>query len=220
MLHTLMLILDTKLNVFHFCDEKLGWNNGDIEQGELWYDAFNSPFETVETALIKAGVAEKLIELKQIRSCGNSIDYQAKFDTTESYRNTLDFFVVSNGSKWAGQKEDPLSTLFENLEAHPLEPNWCKNGFKHSITWLEEVKSDPHARFNGHVQYIGNFVGYSAGFSIYVLKGSETEAKLDAMILKNMQTDAFKQYARDFIAKLKAEQRSTEGYETIIELVA
>lgn len=191
MLHSYTLIFDTKANTFHFCDEKLGWRPGEGQDREIWHAAGQNLFESIELALVDADVAKRLYHLEKIRECGNSIDYEAVFFVSENFQAGLDFYISGNGSKWAGCPQDPLSALLIKLDHYSLDPKTSNNGFKHPLHFQDKKKDDPNLRFDGHVQYFGNFINVSHGFNLYVLKGSETEKLLDSKIANNIQCDAY-----------------------------
>lgn len=65
--------------------------------------------------------------------------------------------IISNGSKWAGEKPDPIEKLFEVLENHPLDKRFERFDF---------IEKNPlklkFAEINGHKVFIsdgrGNYV--------------------------------------------------------------
>jgi hypothetical protein len=67
--------------------------------------------------------------------------------------------IVSNGSRWRGQKLATLEQLFQALASHPLEKFWRKRG----------IECDPYVDASGDVQprrFWGNFADVSHVFEV------------------------------------------------------
>lgn len=76
--------------------------------------------------------------------------------------------IRSNGSKWAGQKPDPISMLVERLRRLTLLP----------FSSVSECAS-------GEQSYFGNFVEESAVFDVRVKRESEADKMLLTLFRAN-----------------------------------
>jgi hypothetical protein len=99
-----------------------------------------------------------------------------------------DYYIASNGSKWQGGDNDSIDVLIENLTQHPLCPRFSSKGVKHPLVFKTTELTPQESEFSGEDQYIGNFLTVSAGFNIYVKRGSRTAEVLDDLIQKNINT--------------------------------
>lgn len=105
--------------------------------------------------------------------------------------------IEHNGSKWAGDSEDPLPVLFARLENYALDPRFedcgnfasiahsakrhrCYNDEGQYIDYYEDTgpiyDDAPYA-----VSFFGNFYELSAGFSIVTDDPEVVEVLLEAI---------------------------------------
>lgn len=77
--------------------------------------------------------------------------------------------IHSNGSKWFGQKPDPISKLYTMLAEHPLQKGY---------NYIARI--DPK-----HHRFSGNFEDYSHVFSVDVPVGSVEDRKLFKLFTSN-----------------------------------
>lgn len=72
---TLMMILDTKRQAFHFCGTKL---QGD----DIWFAVNGHLYECVEKIMTLNKVAHNVAYIECIRTCGNNEDYEITYNTS------------------------------------------------------------------------------------------------------------------------------------------
>ena len=86
--------------------------------------------------------------------------------TPDKIKNGVNTFIVSNGSKWAGQLPDDLDALEDCLKTHTLENfSYCKKihttDYLHNSDFVEAISN------NNYWAFFGNFVEISHVFQIY-----------------------------------------------------
>lgn len=106
--------------------------------------------------------------------------------------NGVTTIILSNGSKFAGEKPDPIEVLLERLEKHTLDPTFEKYG-----NFAENIG-------RGAIHFHGNFVDYSHVFSIET-NDPEMCAKLTAAIETNKSTSAYR------AARIEKERTESRG---------
>lgn len=86
--------------------------------------------------------------------------------------------ILSNGSKWAGQKPDPLNILFEVLKSHSLDPRFeiINGGYESKVT----CRNSP----TNSINFFGNFCDISHVFSV-ITNDPELIKKLGTAINNN-----------------------------------
>jgi hypothetical protein len=107
--------------------------------------------------------------------------------------------IISNGSKWAGQPEDPIEKLYEVLET--LDPSFEDYGnfIDESTEWLGE---DPYPG-KKVVVFFGNFWKLSHVFNIHTDEPEVIE-KLTRLIRANQATP---EYAKAKIGAMEFRSR-------------
>ena len=111
--------------------------------------------------------------------------------------------VIANGSKWAGDTEDPIEVLFERLLKHVLDPRW-EECFIHRAYGAIEGGRDASGRMTfvdtgpiypdapGALRFCGNFLEVSAVFTIDTDE-PETIERLTSLIRQNQARPEYQQ---------------------------
>jgi hypothetical protein len=99
--------------------------------------------------------------------------------------------IISNGSKWAGERPDRISKLIQVLKTHALESRFffkCKK--VHEGGKIEWIVLTPISKHNGRYLFFGNFESVSHVFNI------ETDNQALIKILRQaiMANDGWKQH--------------------------
>ena len=118
------------------------------------------------------------------------------WETVQESQHRPFLYIVSNGSKWAGEEPDDLDDLLLMLGSHPLREERGDHG---EVDPCEGIRNDdrktPNAprwvngprlfAVDGVRHYSGNFEDISHVFSLYT-NDRDTIATLDAALAKNL----------------------------------
>lgn len=114
--------------------------------------------------------------------------------------------IISNGSKFYGQKPDTIDQLIRVLEATPLDPCFEKYG-----TFVQPnphfLKKEAQQKYAGCTHFHGNFHQVSHSFNI-ITDEPETIEKLTAAIQGNINSHAYKQAKKEYKAWKKEQEQA------------
>ena len=135
---------------------------------------------------------------------GNPCD---RWDDAQAIQNEPFIYVMSCGSKWAGDEPNDVSVLLDMLAKHPLDPRFeYREPHFYTVDPCEGVVNPQYGEVEGAehwidgprlyscdgvVRFFGNFLTYSHGFLIDTNHAPTVEA-LIAAINANVTTDAYK----------------------------
>lgn len=113
--------------------------------------------------------------------------------------------IISNGSKWYGEKPDTIEDLIQVLNTEILDPSFEDYGnfINLNPTWL---KKDFAEKYKGCVKIFGNFMTVSHVFNI-ITDQSEIIQKLTEAINKNKGTEEYKRFSQQ---RQRIKQRELE----------
>jgi hypothetical protein len=114
--------------------------------------------------------------------------------------------VISNGSKWYGQKPDSVEELLNVLNKYALDPMFEEYGnfINHNPNWLKKESAE---KYKGCTKFFGNFSEVSHVFDI-ITDEPEVITALEMAIKRNTETEQYKSLRKDYIEK---EQRKIEA---------
>lgn len=102
--------------------------------------------------------------------------------------------IISNGSKFAGQKPDSVETLFRRLQKYTLEPSLAPHAARAQGPHL-----DTYFMPDGTLHARGNFREVSAGFSI-LTSNADLADTLTKLIAANLATPEYRRIWREYVA--------------------
>lgn len=110
--------------------------------------------------------------------------------------------ILSNGSKWYGQKPDTLEQLIDVLGEYALDPTFEKYGnfvmeYK-PLKWTEK-----NSQYKGCASFFGNFYSLSHVFRI-ITDELEIIERITAAIRANQHTEAYR------LAKIEYEEHEKQ----------
>jgi hypothetical protein len=107
--------------------------------------------------------------------------------------------IISNGSKWAGQKLDTIEELLNVLNKYSLDPSFEQHGnfVNNNPQW---IKPEAKEKYKGCTKFFGNFATYSHVFDIITDEPEVIEALTEA-IKRNTETEEYKKHKKEYIEK-------------------
>lgn len=132
------------------------------------------------------------MEPKIIKGCPRD-----KWDEVQALQGEPFIYIMSNGSKWAGEEEDDVQDLLAVLAEHPLDPRFEDYGNFINPHPCVAVRDDDGKWVDGDRQYqadvtsfFGNFLGLSHVFNIDTNHQPTIDA-LTTAIKANVATTAY-----------------------------
>lgn len=111
--------------------------------------------------------------------------------------------IISNGSKWYGQKPNTIEKLIEVLKNHPLDPvyeqygNFINNNPKC-------LKKEAAEKYQGCTKINGNFAKYSHAFDI-ITDEPEIINQLAEAIKQNINSEAYSKLRKEYYNRKEKE---------------
>ncbi|MCR4307490.1 MAG: hypothetical protein NUV80_02940 [Candidatus Berkelbacteria bacterium] len=136
-----------------------------------------------------------------------------KWDEVLAVQHEPLVYIVSNGSKWAGESPDDVANLLQVLTETPLDPSFenygnfiCPDpceGVRDNGKWVDGKRLFDVSMTHFH----GNFFTLSHVFSIYT-NDPETIQALTKAIKENQATKAYKEAKTALFAHRKTKRRA------------
>lgn len=122
------------------------------------------------------------------------------FDSPAAKRPSGNTVIISNGSKFAGQKPDRVEVLLERLQKYTLEPSLAPHAERAQGPYL-----DTYFMPDGALHARGNFREVSAGFSL-LTSDAELADTLTKLVAANVATPEYRRLWREYVADCGCEK--------------